>query len=235
MPDGLMYLDKLQFLDVRQNRLCAFPKLPKTKDACLHQLFLGYNRISLIPEQALDSIASVLFLLDVRDNKLRELPSVIGKLVCLKTLDISNNDLSDLPASIGYLKKLDRLVVDGNPMRAIRQATINAGHHELKKYLRSRGAPAAGVDVLDQETDEFSKPEQVAESEFEYCIREAMGTKKLALDNKRLQSISSLVLERRELLENLTSINLAQNQLTRIPIEFGTCAMLQVYHDCTLK
>lgn len=151
--DALAGLSRLKFLDLRQNKLIVFPELPE--GATLDQVFLGYNILSAIDETSILRIKDSVTVLDMRDNKFAALPANIACLYLLKTLDVANNDLSDLPPGLGYLKHLNHFIVDGNPLRAIRRSVISSGCESLKKYLRTRGPPPVGVDVLEEERDEL--------------------------------------------------------------------------------
>ncbi len=57
--------------------------------------------------------------LNLRGNKLKELPSEIGKLVNLKTLIVLGNKLKELPSEIGKLLKLEKLFVSNNKLKKL--------------------------------------------------------------------------------------------------------------------
>ncbi|POM80125.1 Leucine-rich repeat-containing protein [Phytophthora palmivora] len=195
--DALATLTCLKFLDLRQNKLVVFPVLPE--GAALDQVFLGYNTLSTIDEVSILRVKDSVTVLDMRDNKLPGLPVNIACLYRLKTLDVANNDLSDLPPGLGYLKHLNHFIVDGNPLRAIRRSVISAGCESLKKYLRTRGAPPVGVDVLEEERDELQiERERLAQaseevslpaSEYTALFREAAASGAMILTNCSLSQI----------------------------------------------
>jgi Leucine-rich repeat (LRR) protein len=149
----LATLSNLKFLDLRQNKLVVFPLLPK--GSTLDQVFLGYNQLLELNEESILRVKDSITVFDIRDNKLSNLPAKLACLFKLKTLDLSNNDLSDLPPGLGYLKNLNHILIDGNPLRAIRRSILTAGCESLKKYLRTRGSPPKGVDVMEEEVDEL--------------------------------------------------------------------------------
>ncbi len=68
--------------------------------------------------------------------------------------------------------------------RALRRSAATSGHEAFKKYLRSRGPPPKGLDVLDEETDEFTQPLSLTTDEYDYICREAKTTKTFLLKNK---------------------------------------------------
>ena len=212
----------LKVLDIRQNRLIECPEL-SDKLHQLDQVFLGYNRLPSVPHSLLNSLKQCVTTLDLRDNQLQILPEEICHLSKLKFLDICNNDLSDLPAGLGYLKHLNRLLLDGNSMRGIRRSIISSGHEALKKYLRTRGAPPKGVDTLDEETDEFTECQP---TDFEYVIRNAIGSRILALENRKLTRIPPSVIQRDQLLQTITTLNLSNNALESIELPFEECGSL---------
>lgn len=247
VTDQLATLQNLKYVDLRQNKLVVFPSLPQS--AALDQVFLGFNALARIDEASILRVKDSITVLDLRDNKLTELPVNMAWLIRLKTLDVSNNDLSDLPPGLGYLKYLNHFMVDGNPLRAIRRGVISSGCESLKKYLRTRGSPPEGVSgVMEQEIDEL---EQLREREraakaaatgfgpaistnssmrssgngdlLGHVLRDAAASGKLDLANHVLQSLP------RELHDpspysfqtTLVHLDLSKNHLTSLPPELG--------------
>ncbi|EEY53635.1 uncharacterized protein PITG_07324 [Phytophthora infestans T30-4] len=214
--DALATLTKLKFLDLRQNKLAVFPALPEGAD--LDQVFLGYNTLSTINETSILRVKDSVTVLDMRDNKLANLPANIACLYRLKTLDVANNDLSDLPPGLGYLKHLNHFIVDGNPLRAIRRAVISAGCESLKKYLRTRGAPPAGVDVLEEERDELQiEREQAAASGTMILMNNSLNVLPPDLVGQGQFDFGS----------TLFHLNLSSNQLRSLPAAIGELVSLK--------
>ncbi|KAL3667499.1 hypothetical protein V7S43_007720 [Phytophthora oleae] len=239
--DALATLSRVKFLDLRQNKLVIFPVLPG--GAALDQVFLGYNTLSTIDELSILRVKDSITVLDIRDNKLAALPANIACLYRLKTLDVANNDLSDLPPGLGYLKHLNHLIVDGNPLRAIRRSVISAGCESLKKYLRTRGAPPAGVDVLEEERDELQmereRLEQAAHVKtgdilppaFDYTVqfREAAASGALILTNSSLSTLPTDLVDQGHFSfgSTLLHLNLSSNQLQSLPASVGALVSLK--------
>ncbi|KAF1329077.1 Leucine-rich repeat protein, partial [Globisporangium splendens] len=238
----LSTLQRLKFLDLRQNRLVVFPVLPVS--AVLDQVFLGYNALSSIDEASVLRVKDSITVLDVRDNKLNELPANIACLYHLKTLDLSNNDLSDLPPGLGHLKHLNHIVIDGNPLRAIRRLILSAGCESLKKYLRTRGSPPVGVDVLAEEIDELqayhnernatkagNEAVSVPDESCEVLFRDAASSGTLDFSEKGVAELPSALRKQcngggYNFEATLLHLNLSKNRLTHLPAEIGSLTAL---------
>jgi len=246
--DAFLELASVKFIDLRQNQLEVFPALPEN-NSCLDQLFLGFNALHEVSEDAVLSVKESLTVLDVRDNKLQRLSERIPQLYRLKTLDVSNNDLPDLPAGLGYLKYLDHLLVEGNPLRSIRRAIISAGTEPLKKYLRTRGGPPQGVDAMEEEVDEFTlrqreveQDEPMAEEpplEDEYLFRDAAASGSLHLVDMKLHQLPSQLQAagKYRFGGTLVHLNLSKNWLVELQAAVGELASLQTLtaEQCGLK
>ncbi|KAG7400963.1 hypothetical protein PHYBOEH_003553 [Phytophthora boehmeriae] len=246
--NAFVALASVTYIDLRENRLEVFPVLPEN-NTCLDQLFLGFNAIQQIPEDVVLSVKESLTVLDVRDNKLQRLSDRFPQLYRLKTLDFTNNDLHDLPAGLGYLKYLNHLLVEGNPLRSIRSSIISSGTEPLKKYLRTRGGPPIGVDVMDEEMDEFAisqgRVEQddpmdgEATSKDEYLFRDAAASGALQLAEMKLQQLPSQLrgAGKYRFKETLLQLNLSKNQLLELPMAIGELTSLTtlIAEQCGLK
>lgn len=75
--------------------------------------------------------------LDLARNRLRALPAVLGALQ-LGLLDASGNEISTVAPELGNCTTLRRLVLDGNPLRTIRQSLLTGPTMDLLAHLRSR-------------------------------------------------------------------------------------------------
>ncbi|CAL4147450.1 unnamed protein product, partial [Meganyctiphanes norvegica] len=135
LPKSIGDLKKLEQLYLRHNRLKFLPPLHSCQ--ALKELHLGNNLISEMTAEQLKFISGV-SVLDLRDNKLEDLPDVITVLQGLERLDLTNNNLATLPFHIAFLPHLKSLSLEGNGMRQIRRDIIQRGTVQLLKYLRSR-------------------------------------------------------------------------------------------------
>lgn len=133
LPD-LQPLSLLSRLDLRHNKLATVPQL--THMSGLRELYMGHNAL-----KALGDIGALcpaaLTTLDVRDNRIKQLPPSITQLLQLERLELANNDLTELPPQLGLLPKIKVLGLEGNPLRSLRGSGIlSRGTQAILKYLR---------------------------------------------------------------------------------------------------
>jgi Leucine-rich repeat (LRR) protein len=133
LPTHLGRLQHLTRLDLRYNHLSHLPTLRSM--AQLKELQLGYNKLQQLGDLAA-MLPPDLTLLDVRDNKIREIPASIAKLTALERLELSNNDISNLPPELGLLRKIKSIVLDGNPLRSLRRDIVRKGTQAVLEHLR---------------------------------------------------------------------------------------------------
>lgn len=95
-PATMAGLQRLQRLDLRYNQLTQPPQVSRTN---LAEVSLGFNRLQTLG--TMDWAPRNIKVLDVRDNKLRDLPPECA-LFKLERLDVTNNDLSSLPSGLGW-------------------------------------------------------------------------------------------------------------------------------------
>jgi Leucine-rich repeat (LRR) protein len=207
-PQSLIPLINLRLLDLRENRLTVFDQFPASNN--LDSVLLGYNRIIVLAgiEQA-----TGLTVLDVQNNKLKELPAGISRLNILKTLDVSNNDLGNLPNELAGLKSLVRLNIEGNPLRSIRQSVRSSGTEAIKKYLAYR-----------QEQPQEQKEAEVPNT-WDEVLREASASGQLKLVSRNVDSIYPGVWQ----LPNLLLLDVSINQISVISAEIRMLRSLQIF------
>ena len=85
--------------------------------------------------------------LDISKNKLKEIPSGIGKLSQLEHLDASKNKLSSVPYTLGYLKQLNTLLLNQNAIETLPKEIGNLESLEV-------------LDLWSNEIDQF--PESIS-------------------------------------------------------------------------
>ena len=135
-PDQALLPNRLAVLDLRYNKICAFPSdmslltglqhLDLTRnrvevipdEICLWQnlrgLFLGNNRLATLPGQL--GQLSALQWLRLDHNRLVELPWELGGMASLAELGLEYNRLTSLPPELAQLSRLHLLKLWGNPM-----------------------------------------------------------------------------------------------------------------------
>jgi len=82
-------------------------------------------------------------ILDLRDNKITELPNELCLLRNLNRLDLSNNTISVLPVTLSSLAHLISLQVEGNPIKMIRRDILQCGTARILKTLHERALAKA--------------------------------------------------------------------------------------------
>ena len=126
-------LQKLKYLDLRQNDLTGILNLPSLP--ALAELFLGHNQLKQFDLKPSPVLATI----EVYSNSLQKLPESLGRCINLRALDASNNDLAELPCSLGTLPKLQRIALDGNPLRSVRRDDVIERGCEAIKAADARG------------------------------------------------------------------------------------------------
>ena len=99
------------------------------------------NRITELNELCRSEYNS-LEVLDVGSNKIDKVPiALVHFLPNLTSLNLSNNDLVNLPSLLGLHKNLKNLQVDGNPLKQIRRPIIERGTDAIMMYLKEKFIP----------------------------------------------------------------------------------------------
>lgn len=127
--------ETLDVLDLKRKNIDQIPSgLHHLKLSSLKCLYLEDNRISSLPEDFFVCLASLEWL-DLRNNKLHEIPKNVGEHKSLKTLLLGRNQLTFLPAEIGGLKTLKGLNLSDNPLEEPPQSVVTQGVYAIKAYL----------------------------------------------------------------------------------------------------
>ena len=96
IPDSVIYLQSLQFLDLSRNSLSYLP--PTICELPLQGLIVNNNKLVSLPEEI--GKMSTLMQLDASCNEITHLPVQIGDLASLKTLNLRRNHLQEIPIGI---------------------------------------------------------------------------------------------------------------------------------------
>lgn len=213
LPEDLGNLPNLEQLYLRHNQLSGIPLLKNCKN--LKEIHLGNNQIRRITAEHLQHLESVT-VLDIRDNKISELPEEITCLSGLQRLDLTNNDLTGLPFVLGTITSLKSIVLDGNPMKSIRRDIIMRGTVELKKYLCSRIEDPQPVEPTNKGIQNGGDTGIVGGSGEGLKAHDIQQSKSLDYSNKKATSVPDDVWEV-AMKAGVTSVNLSKNQFTDLP------------------
>ncbi|XP_011937656.1 PREDICTED: leucine-rich repeat-containing protein 40 isoform X8 [Cercocebus atys] len=235
IPPELAGMESLELLYLRRNKLRFLPEFPSC--SLLKELHVGENQIEMLEAEHLKHLNSIL-VLDLRDNKLKSVPDEITLLQSLERLDLSNNDISSLPYSLGNLH-LKFLALEGNPLRTIRREIINKGTQEVLKYLRSKIK-----DDGPSQSESAAETAMTLPSESRVNIHAIVTLKILDYRFKMLpevlyriftletilisnNQVGSVDPQKMKMMENLTTLDLQNNDLLQIPPELGNCVNLR--------
>ncbi|XP_040144780.1 leucine-rich repeat-containing protein 40 isoform X2 [Ictidomys tridecemlineatus] len=132
----LCMLQKLTFLDLRNNFLTSLPEEMKLLIR-LQTINLSFNRFKMLPE-VLYHISTLETIL-ISNNQVGSLDALKMKMMeNLSTLDLQNNDLLQIPPELGNCVNLRTLLLDGNPFRVPRATILMKGTAAILEYLRDR-------------------------------------------------------------------------------------------------
>ncbi len=106
-------LKTIKKCDLRFNHLV---KIPAVLNNSIEYLDLSYNKIIKLPNF---SKFTSLKTLNLKSNRLRNLPESIGLIKSLENLNLRNNMLAKLPSSISSLSSLKSLDLHGNKLTSI--------------------------------------------------------------------------------------------------------------------
>ncbi|XP_009861397.2 leucine-rich repeat-containing protein 40-like [Ciona intestinalis] len=239
LPDSISTLKQLEILSFRNNSLDQLPSL--TLCVCLKELSLGNNRLTRFPSQLPVSVT----ILELRDNKLSEIPASVTELTQLERLDLANNNVPNLPPEVGAMESIKVVVVSGNPIRTISSHILNKGTQALLKHLRSRivsneteplNASTGGVIPQSDSNTDLSNKHLVASSRKLDLTKEnpESVTTKLALYSEL--PVIEVILARCSLTNipedltgyksSLSTLNIANNKLKCLPPMIGCFSQL---------
>ncbi|KAL9898334.1 leucine-rich repeat-containing protein 40 isoform X2 [Glossina fuscipes] len=252
LPREIAQLERLLRLNLSHNKLCELPhelfRLPN-----LRYLNLSHNEfVELHPDisdlhmlevlrlpKRLCSSSPHLKILDLRDNKIAELPDEIGHLQSLIRLDLSNNSITNLPYSLSTLPHLTSLQVEGNPIKSIQRHILQCGTVRILKTLRDRAESAEisskssnssllqNFDNRAMGGDGLNSPRrQPVDEDSIFPDRYKMRkTRCLAVTMQQLNDVPGEVFEAAAD-ENVNLVDFSRNRLTTLPL--GLLAMKDV-------
>ncbi|GJQ71783.1 hypothetical protein Trydic_g11476 [Trypoxylus dichotomus] len=207
-PSQMGEMRKLQTVYAQHNDIENLPSF----EGCEHiqELYFGNNYIKTIPSQFCEDAVN-LKILDLRDNKIEELPKEIAMLQHVIRLDLTNNELTSLPNTLGLLPHLQNLQIEGNIIKHIRQDIIKGGTTRILKYLR---------DKLNEEELALSPvaPKSLTADVSLFPNKYVMkNSRSLNLTMKELVSIPDAVFDDAVAAE-VSIVDLCKNKLTSVPM-----------------
>jgi len=148
-------------LDLNRNEVQQIPQGLDVLDLShLKYLYLEGNTICLLPGDFFTCLHSLEWL-DLRNNKVQEIPRNVGEHKNLKTLLLGRNRLTFLPNELGFIRTLTGLNLSNNPLKDPPQFVINRGVHAIKHYLLAK----LGLNPEDFQSDKSESDYQSAECE----------------------------------------------------------------------
>uniref|UniRef100_A0A1B0CLB2 Myb-like domain-containing protein n=2 Tax=Lutzomyia longipalpis TaxID=7200 RepID=A0A1B0CLB2_LUTLO len=204
LPEFMGELRKMEILYSQNNNITEIPNLVGCN--ALKEIQLGCNSIEAISDEFCQSLPQ-LKVLNLKDNKLKEISKEIVLLRSLSTLDVSNNLLEQLPSTLSMLSHLTNLQVEGNPLKTIRRDIVQCGTARILKILRNERVSEASTAKIEEICDNF--PDKY----------EMKRHRTLNLSLKELVDVPEEVF--RDAVEaDVSCINLSRNKLTTIPEGF---------------
>lgn len=236
LPDVFHNLRVLETIKLSLNALTTLPQsfasLAKLTE-CVH-----FRWIAVIFPSSLTPVR--LLRLDVKLNRLQNLPANFGDIPCLKSLDLSSNALESLPSSFLKLKKLDTLKLQNNP-----QLTSNAGgftpealasgdidrimwqlQHKLQCELRGAQPPVPTSRIIGVGNESWTTDFHI-NREFKAAIKTAETTLCLDFHWKKL-ALSEFPQTFFTNLSKLRELRLSGHQLETIPASFSFLSELRI-------
>uniref|UniRef100_A0A8C5X0Y3 Leucine-rich repeat-containing protein 40 n=1 Tax=Malurus cyaneus samueli TaxID=2593467 RepID=A0A8C5X0Y3_9PASS len=242
LSEDVQLLPALTMLDVHDNQLTSLPSALGQLEN-LQKLDVSHNKLRSLPEELLQlpRLRSLL----MQHNELSLLPEGLGQLLTLEELDVSNNHLTAIPASFALLVNLVRLNLacnqlkelpaDLSAMKSLRQLDCT------KNYLETVPSKLATMASLEQLYLRKNKLRSLPEFPSCKLLKELhAGENQIEILNaENLKQLSSLcVLELRDnkiktvpeeitVLQKLERLDLANNDISRLPYTLGNLPQLK--------
>uniref|UniRef100_A0A914HYP4 Disease resistance R13L4/SHOC-2-like LRR domain-containing protein n=1 Tax=Globodera rostochiensis TaxID=31243 RepID=A0A914HYP4_GLORO len=188
LPESLSSLKKLETLDLRHNKINEEIPPVVFQMESLETLWLRYNKIKSVSAEI--RRLRRLKMMDLRENKITELPATIAELQCLSILLLSSNQLKRIPDEIGQCVQLTQLDLQ---------------HNELESLPESIGSLVALKRLGIRYNHLLELPSTLAQCTL---------LDEFVVESNKLQALPDGILNA---LPSLKSINLSRNQLSAIP------------------
>ncbi|KFZ52559.1 Leucine-rich repeat-containing protein 40, partial [Podiceps cristatus] len=219
LPSALGQLENLQKLDVSHNKLRSIPEelmqLPHLKSLLLH-----YNELSCLP----DGFGQLVNLeeLDLSNNHLAEIPTSFALLINLVRLNLASNQLKSLPADISAMKSLRQLDCTKNYLETVPSKLATMASLE-QLYLRKnklRSLPEFPSCKLLKELHAGENQIEILNAEN---LKHLNSLSVLELRDNKIKSVPDEI----TLLQKLERLDLANNDISRLPYTLGNLPQLK--------
>ncbi|QQP52013.1 Leucinerich repeatcontaining protein 40like, partial [Caligus rogercresseyi] len=220
----------LEQLYLQNNEITDFPILHSK----LKELHLGHNNIQEIPSESIMRLGS-LVILDLKFNQVPLLPEEFASLQSLERLDLANNRLSDIPPIIGTLPNLMSLVVEGklyqNHPKRHPQSRCPGG--ERKDGQQWSGTTKTSAPPLPPTIpDKYAMRTTRSLSLNGACLSElpneavnnAMEAKDIFIVDLSKNAFTNFPMNLEPILGGITELNLSQNRLESLPESLSSLA-----------
>ncbi|XP_022792813.1 CCR4-NOT transcription complex subunit 6-like-A [Stylophora pistillata] len=154
----------LDSLDLKFSGIQNVPRgLGELNLSHLKYFYLQGNNLSFLPDEFFPCLKNLVWL-DLRDNKLHEIPQNIGEHRNIKTLLLGRNQLKHLPLELGVIKTLTGLNLSNNPLEEPPQTVVERGVYAIKHYLLTKLGVNPGYFQCDANESEYQSTESGSDS-----------------------------------------------------------------------
>ncbi|KAK9702714.1 Leucine rich repeat [Popillia japonica] len=178
----------------------------------LQMLYLEGNGLEALPTNIFQKLPKLIWL-DLRNNKLREIPTGIANHAWLENLLLEQNALEKLPNELGFVPKLVVLQLAKNPLQYPSNDIVSQGTQAICLYLRNQYNKENGLpEELANESAESKKiikrKKKVIKEKINIreLIRKSSHHSKLSAENMPTICIKSLSSEACNVIKNEDSV-----------------------------
>ncbi|KAG7306396.1 hypothetical protein JYU34_009026 [Plutella xylostella] len=208
-------LRKMEYLDANHNNIAELPDFLGC--TALKEIYIANNEIKKITEDFCDQMQH-LNVLNIRDNKIEELPENISLLQTLKRLDMSNNNLTNIS-------------VTGNRLTSVRADIARGGR--LMQHLRDQVQEDPTDVPQAQWPDKYTLKKTQALTLVSRDLTEIPDEVVAAAADAQVyyvdltkNKLTSVPVGITRLSESLTQLILKNNNISTVPAELSRCSLL---------
>ncbi|XP_065214793.1 leucine-rich repeat serine/threonine-protein kinase 1 isoform X2 [Planococcus citri] len=219
IPPVIFQLQSLRYLNLAQNKIKKLPTSQDFEEECSPSN-KRRSRVTFTREKGYS--APFLEELYLQDNRLEEIPEEVFRLPLLVTLDVSNNKLQELPFQLWRAPKLKELNAAFNLLRELPAPSIEEISASRKSIcsIDSGHSTDSASDALTNAMSENSckwKSVQLLELQHHNEWSETVEISEQILHVEEHENSANC--------SQLSSLNLAHNQFTAIPVVLSCLAV----------